>query len=77
MKTNMNDTDRLIRTAAAATFIVLYFNGIVTGIWGIALIVLAIIFTLTAVVGYCPLYNLFHLNTRTHHHINSRTRKES
>jgi len=65
MKTNMSDTDRMIRTAAAATFLILYFNGIITGILAIVLNVIAIIFVITAVVGHCPLYTVFHLNTRT------------
>lgn len=36
--------------------IYLYFSGVTTGTWGIALIVLSVVFVLTGFVGFCPLY---------------------
>lgn len=63
MKTNMGITDRLIRIALAAIMAVLYYTGTVTGIAGIALIVFAVVFVLTSLVSFCPLYTLFGINT--------------
>ena len=48
----------------AALFVYLYFGGIVTGVLGIVLLVLGVVFGLTALVGFCPLYALFKLSTK-------------
>lgn len=63
MKQNMGSIDRILRIVIAAVFVVLYFNGIVTGTVGIILLVLAGVFVLTSLVGFCPLYTIFGLNT--------------
>ncbi|MGB5229425.1 YgaP family membrane protein [Eudoraea sp.] len=63
MKKNMGSTDRIIRFIVAAIFIGLYFTNTVTGIWGIALLVLAGVFILTSFVSFCPLYAPFGLST--------------
>jgi hypothetical protein len=56
MKKNMNMIDRIIRPLLAIGFLILYFNDTVTGGFGILLHVLAVIFLLTSVIGYCPIY---------------------
>jgi hypothetical protein len=63
MKKNMGSVDRLIRLVIAAVFAGLYFTGTVTGTIGIGLLVLAVVFTLTSVVSFCPLYMPFGINT--------------
>ena len=63
MKKNMGTTDRIIRLVLAAVFSGLYFGGIVTGTFGIILVVLGAVFVLTSLVGFCPLYTLVGLNT--------------
>lgn len=63
MKRNLSNIDRIIRVVLAALFAYLYFSGIVTGTLGIVLVVLAIVFTLTAVVAFCPLYAPFKFST--------------
>ena len=63
MKRNMSNTDRIVRVVISALFAYLYFSGIVTGTLGIVLLVLAGIFTLTAVIAFCPLYAPFKLST--------------
>ena len=63
MKKNMGKTDRIIRLVVAAIFAVLYFTGIVSGTLGTVMIVLAIIFTLTTILNFCPLYIPFKINT--------------
>lgn len=63
MKKNMGTADRIIRSAAAIAFGLLYFTGTVTGTWGIVLLVLGGVFVLTSLVGTCPLYSLLGMNT--------------
>jgi hypothetical protein len=63
MKKNMGNNDRVLRLVLAALFVVLFANGVVVGTWGIILLALAGIFTLTSFVGFCPLYSLFRINT--------------
>jgi hypothetical protein len=63
MKPNLSNLDRTIRVIVAALFAYLYFGGIVTGVLGIELAALGVVFVLTAIVGYCPLYALFKFST--------------
>jgi hypothetical protein len=63
MKKNMGTTDRIIRLLLAALFAYLYFGGIVTGTWGLVLLVLGGVFVLTSLVGFCPLYAPFGIST--------------
>ncbi len=63
MKRNMSNLDRLIRVVVAAVFAYLYFAGIVTGTLGIILLVVAIIFLLTSIIAFCPIYVPFKIKT--------------
>jgi fatty acid desaturase len=63
MKKNMGTADRIIRFIIAAIIAVLYFTNIISGTWGIVLMVLAGVFVLTSLVSVCPLYTLVGLNT--------------
>ena len=63
MKKNMGGADRIIRVIIAAILITLYFTGTVTGTVGILLIAFSVIFILTSLVGFCPMYLPFGLNT--------------
>ena len=63
MKKNMGNLDKIIRVILAVVMAVLYFGGIVSGTFGIVLVVLAGVFLLTSLVSFCPLYTLVGLNT--------------
>lgn len=65
MKQNMGSADRILRIVVAAVIGILYFNGVITGMLGIILLVLGGVFVLTSLVGFCPLYKIFGLNTCT------------
>ena len=56
MKTNMGIIDRVVRIVIALVVIVLYFIGVISGTLAIVLLVLAGVFILTSLVGFCPLY---------------------
>jgi hypothetical protein len=63
MKRNLSNIDRIVRLVLAAVFAYLYFGGIVTGAFGIVLLVLAGVVALTAIVAFCPLYAPFKFST--------------
>jgi small-conductance mechanosensitive channel len=63
MKQNMGSIDRIIRVALAVVVAVLYFTNLISGTAAIILGILAIVFLLTSVVGFCPLYAPFKLST--------------
>lgn len=63
MKKNMGSIDRIIRLLVAAVVAVLYFTGTISGTLGIALLILAVVFVLTSLVSFCPLYTLFGINS--------------
>jgi uncharacterized membrane protein YtjA (UPF0391 family) len=63
MKKNMGTADRVIRTIIAIIVGVLYFTGTVSGTVGIILLALAVIFVLTSLISFCPLYAPFGIKT--------------
>ena len=63
MKKNIGTADKIVRVILAIVMIILYFQGVISGIWGIVLLVLSGIFLLTSLVSVCPLYMLFGLRT--------------
>jgi hypothetical protein len=63
MKRNMGNTDRIIRTIIAVVIAALYFTGTITGTLGIILVVLSVVFVLTSLFSFCPLYAPFGIST--------------
>ena len=63
MKKNMGSVDQIIRLALAAVIAILYVTGIVPGVAGVILIVIALIFAVTSFIGFCPLYTLLKIST--------------
>lgn len=63
MKKNMGTIDKVIRVLIAVVIAILFFTKVITGAVGIILLALAIIFVLTSVISFCPLYKPFGINT--------------
>lgn len=63
MKKNMGIVDRVARLVVAVLIVILYLSNVLTGTLGIILIVLAAIFVVTSLIGYCPLYTVFKCDT--------------
>jgi hypothetical protein len=63
MKKNMGNVDKIIRVVIAAIIAVLVWAKVITGVWSIVLLVLAIVFVATSLIGFCPLYLPFGLNS--------------
>jgi len=64
MKKNMGSLDRLLRLVAALVVTLLYMNGTLTGTLGVILMVLSVVFVLTSLISFCPLYLPFGIDTR-------------
>ncbi len=59
----MGKADRIIRVLIALSIAFLYYNGILSGTLGIVLLVVSVVFALTSLVSFCPLYAIFGVNT--------------
>ncbi len=64
MKQNMGTIDRVIRIILALLVLVLYLAGSITGTAAIILGIFAVIFVLTSLVGFCPLYGPLGISTK-------------
>lgn len=63
MKKNMGSMDRIVRLIISLAFVLLYYTQTVSGTLGLVLVILAGIFTLTSILGWCPLYLPFGIST--------------
>jgi Inner membrane protein YgaP-like, transmembrane domain len=63
MKKNMGTVDRVIRVLLALVVLVLYLTGNITGWAAIILGIIAIVFVVTSIIGFCPLYAPFKIST--------------
>ena len=64
MTKNAGTIDRIIRIVVAALFVYLAFAVVgATSVWGIILLILAVVFLFTSLSGFCPLYTLIGVNT--------------
>jgi hypothetical protein len=63
MKKNMGSIDKVLRILVAIAFVILYFTNVVTGVWGIVMLVIAAIFVITSIIGICPAYLPFGIST--------------
>lgn len=66
MKRNMSQFDRAARTIIATVIVFTYLSGwIENKVLGIIALVIAGIFFLTALLGVCPVYSIFDIDTRS------------
>ena len=63
MALNLNCSYSKNFNISAVLFTFLFLNQLITGIFGVVLVILAGVFLLTSVVGTCPLYLPFKINT--------------
>jgi uncharacterized phage infection (PIP) family protein YhgE len=63
MKKNMGRADKTIRIFITAVIALLYYTDVISGTLAIVLMVFAIIFIVTSLVSFCPLYTLLGTNT--------------
>jgi hypothetical protein len=63
MKSNMAMVDRVIRAIIAVVIVVLYFADVIHGTLALILGIVAVVFLLTGIISFCPIYRLFGLST--------------
>lgn len=63
MKKNMGTADKVIRVIIALVIAGLVYAEVLTGTLAIVLLVLAAVFVLTSLLGFCPLYLPFGIST--------------
>ena len=63
MKANMGSADRIIRILIAVVIAALYFTNVITGTLGTILLIVGVIFLLTGLISYCPIYAPFNFST--------------
>lgn len=59
----MGTVDRVIRVLLAVVVLILYLTGNITGLAATILGVIAVIFVVTSIIGFCPLYVPFKIST--------------
>ncbi len=64
MKKNMGTADRVIRTLVAIGIGVLYFTGRIGGTLALVLGAFAVIFLVTSLVSWCPMYAPLGISSR-------------
>ncbi|MBN1634811.1 MAG: DUF2892 domain-containing protein [Ignavibacteria bacterium] len=63
MKKNIGTTDKIIRIILAVVLAILFFTGVVSGTFGIILLIIAAVLLMTSLVGYCGLYSVLGVST--------------
>lgn len=63
MKKNVGQVDKMVRLAIVAVILGLFFTEIITGTLSIVLLVFCSVFLISTLIGFCPLYTLFGINT--------------
>lgn len=63
MKKNIGIIDKVMRILAALVIAALYLTGTISGTLALVLGIVALIFILTSLAGFCPLYLPLRINT--------------
>ncbi len=59
----MSNADKGVRTLIAVAIAVLYYLDIIQGTLAYILMAIAIVFLITSLVNFCPLYKVFGIST--------------
>lgn len=63
LKSNIGTADRAIRLLLAMGLIILFYADILSGIFGIIGLIIALLLTVTSLTTFCPLYKVLNLNS--------------
>ena len=64
MKKNMGFFDQVARGIIAISLLALNIKGIISGGLAVAAVIVAVVFILTSVFGFCPVYAIFGISSR-------------
>ena len=73
MKQNMSNPDHGIRALIVITLVVIFFSGVLPGVWAILDLGVAIILFSTIVLGFCPIYKVMGISTKPKEGLQSKT----
>ena len=62
MDKNLGNIDVISRLIVSLCLVGLYFTGVLTGILGFALLVVALVLTVTSAIKFCPIFAIFKTN---------------
>ena len=65
MRTNESTADRVIRVVLGVILAALAITGVVTGVLAIVAGVVAVIALVTGAIGFCPLYAILRIGTKS------------
>ncbi|TCK68676.1 DUF2892 family protein [Winogradskyella wandonensis] len=63
MKKNMNNIDKSIRILIAVAVALLYYFNVIEGTLAYVLMGVAIVFLVTSLISFCPLYKILGVST--------------
>ena len=64
MKKNVGQIDKLIRVLLGVAIAALYyFTDILSGTWGLVVVIVAILLLVTSLINFCPIYRIFGIST--------------
>jgi hypothetical protein len=63
MKKNLGGADKIVRLVVALLIVIVFFQEIVSGTLGYILLAIAAIFTVTSLLGSCPIYSIFGISS--------------
>lgn len=64
MKPNVHTADRITRILLSIALVVSYFLGYLSGTGAIIALSASVVFALTGLIGFCPLYTLIGIQTK-------------
>ncbi|NPA26337.1 MAG: DUF2892 domain-containing protein [Chloroflexi bacterium] len=64
MRPNEATWDRVLRVILGIVLLALKFTGAVTGTVGLLALIFGLIFLITGLIGFCPLYSIFGFSTK-------------
>ena len=64
MNPNMGTVDRTIRIIIAVIIAALYLTDVISGTLAIVLGIIALVFLLTSIIGFCPVYAPLKISTK-------------
>lgn len=67
MTANIGTTDRVIRLLIATGITYLQYTNQIPGAWALVTLIIAFFLLATVVIGICPFYSIFHINTDNDH----------
>jgi hypothetical protein len=63
MEPNMGFTDRFIRAAIALGLLYAAYTHYIVGTWAVVAVIVGVVFLLTSIVRFCPLYTILGFKT--------------